>query len=76
MAGEEYSISVSGVLAGVRVLPLILGIGPDTGIGIGTTLIDTLLNLVDGLPRRGEAVIAAKGGANSILNPGVRLKFM
>ena len=32
-------------------------------------LIDTLLNLVDGLPRRGEAVIAAKGWANSILNP-------
>ena len=31
--------------------------------------IDTLLNLVDGLPRRVEAVIAAKGGANSILNP-------
>ena len=31
--------------------------------------IDTLLNLVDGLPIRVEAVIAAKGGANSILNP-------
>ena len=31
--------------------------------------IDTLLNLVDNLPRRVEAVIAAKGGANSILNP-------
>ena len=31
--------------------------------------IDTPLNLVDGLPRRGEGVIAAKGGANSILNP-------
>ena len=39
--GGKYSILVSGVLAGVRVLPLILGIGPDTdtGIGIGTTLI-------------------------------------
>ena len=31
--------------------------------------IDTLLNLVDSLPRRVESVIAAKGGANSIMNP-------
>ena len=31
--------------------------------------IDTLLNLVESLPRRVEAGIAAKGGANSILKP-------
>ena len=45
--GGKYSIWVSGVFARVRVLPQILGIGPDTdtGIGIWTTLITGHENL-------------------------------
>ena len=33
------------------------------------SFVDTLLNLVENLPRRVEAVIAAKGGTDVVLNP-------
>ena len=51
-------------------LNLVDGLPIDTPLNLVDGLpIDTPLNLVVGLPRRGEGVIAAKGGANSILNP-------